>query len=66
MQTRLFATVAGGLLGIAVASPINAGLGLSPAVALIFCSSIGLALGYVASVLFDVFIGSSEDKKTKS
>jgi hypothetical protein len=66
VQTRLFAAIAGGLLGIVAASPINAALGLNPAVALIGCSSIGVAVGYVASILFDVFTASPKDKGIKS
>jgi len=66
VQTRLLAGLAGGLLGAVVTSPINASLGLSPAIALIVCSSIGVAVGYVASILFDVFTASSEDKNAES
>jgi hypothetical protein len=62
VQTRLLACLAGGLAGAAVASPLNATLGLSPTIALIGCSLIGAALGYVASLLFDVFTASPEDK----
>ncbi len=62
MQTRLLACLAGGLLGAAVAYPINGSLNLNPAVALIGCSAIGVALGCVASILFDVFAMSSADK----
>ena len=54
MQTRLFACLAGGFLGVVVAFPSNGTLGLSPTVAFIGCSSIGIAVGYVASILFDV------------
>lgn len=66
MQRRLFASLAGGCLGVVVASPINASLGLNPAIALIVCSSIGVAVGYVVSILFDVFTASSEDKNASS
>lgn len=66
MQTRLFAGLAGGFLGLVVTSPINASLGLNPAIALILCSSIGVAVGYVASTLFDVFTASSGDKNAES
>lgn len=62
MQTRLLACLAGGFLGLAVTFPVNSSLGLSPTVALLACSSIGIALGYVASVLIDVFTTSPEDK----
>ena len=65
MQTRLFASLAGGLLGV-VTFPINSSLGLNPAIALVVCSSIGVAVGYVTSILFDVFTASSEDKNAES
>ena len=55
MQTRLLASLAGGLLGAVVASPIGGSLGLSAALALAGCSSVGICVGYVGSLLFDVF-----------
>ena len=55
MQTRLLACLAGGFLGAAVTSPINDSLALSPTIALFGCSSIGMAVGCVVSILFDVF-----------
>jgi len=66
VKTRLFAGLAGAVLGLVVTSPINASLGLNPAIALILCSSIGVAVGYVASILFDVFIASPGDKNPES
>lgn len=63
MQTRLLACIAGGFLGVVVTSPINASLGLSPTIALIGCSSAGVAVGYVASMLVDVFAMSPEDRR---
>lgn len=62
MQTRLFACLAGGFIGVVVTSPINAGLGLSPMIAVVGCSSVGVAVGYVVSILFDVFTASPGDK----
>ena len=61
MQTRLLACLAGGLLGLVLAFPVGSSLGLSPAIALLGCSSIGVALGYIASLLIDVFTASPED-----
>jgi hypothetical protein len=61
VQIRLLACIAGGLLGVAVTSVVNNRLGFSPAVALIACSSIGVALGYVVSMLIDVFAPSHGD-----
>jgi hypothetical protein len=63
VQTRLLACIAGGFLGVVVTSPINASLGLSPTIALIGCSSIGVAVGCVATILFDVFAMSPGDKR---
>lgn len=62
MQIRLFASLAGGLLGAAVASTVNASLELSPTLALVGCSLTGVILGYVVSMLFDVFAMPSEDQ----
>lgn len=61
MQTRLLACIAGGLLGVALTSTINGGLGLSPTLALIACSSAGVAIGYVVSILYDVFTGAGHN-----
>jgi hypothetical protein len=55
VQIRLLACLAGGFLGVVVASLFGASLGLSATFALIGCSSLGIAGGYVVSVLFDVF-----------
>jgi hypothetical protein len=63
VQKRLLSSLAGGFLGVVVASPANNNLGLSPTVDLIACASAGLALGYVASILYDVFTASSRGKK---
>jgi hypothetical protein len=62
VQTRLLACLAGGFLGVAVASTINASLGLSQTVAVIGCASVGIAIGYVASLLFDVFAATPGQK----
>ena len=58
MQTRLLACVAGGLVGVVLASSINGALGLSPTLAVIVCGLAGVALGSVVSVLIDVFTGT--------
>ena len=60
MQTRLIASLAGGLLGASLTSTANTILGLSPTVAMIGCSAVGIALGYVISMLFDVFAMSGD------
>ncbi|MSV34791.1 MAG: hypothetical protein EXQ47_04235 [Bryobacterales bacterium] len=60
MQTRLIASLAGGLLGVSLTSTANTILELSPTVAMIGCSAVGVALGYVISMLFDVFAMSDD------
>ena len=59
MQTRLLATLTGGFLGAFLASPLNVTLGLTPTFALVCFSIAGLAAGYAASLLFDVFTTSN-------
>jgi hypothetical protein len=49
----------GGFLGIAVASPVGGYLGLSATFALIGFSALGVAGGYIVSILIDVFTADS-------
>ena len=58
MQTHLLACLAGGFLGVVVAFQINGPVDLSPTITFIRCSSIGIAVGYVAGILFDLFAAS--------
>jgi len=62
MRIRLLAALVGGAVGLAVAMafPVGAGLGLTPALANIACTFAGLAVGYLATVLLDVFQTPSE------
>jgi hypothetical protein len=62
VQTRLLACLAGGLLGVALTSTINESLGLSPTLAFVACSSAGVAIGYVVSILYDVFTGAGHNQ----
>jgi hypothetical protein len=64
MRTRLLACLAGGFLGVVVAVPINSSLGLSPTVAGIGCAAVGIAVGYVASMLIDVFTATGTPEKS--
>jgi hypothetical protein len=57
VQTRLLSCIVGGLVGAVLASPANNLLALHPAVALIACSFAGVAVGYMVSILIDVFGG---------
>lgn len=65
MRIRALACLLGGLLGLAVTSPINDGLGLNPTVALIGFSFIGVAIGYVGSIFFHIFTASSGEENTQ-
>ena len=58
MQIRLFASLAGGLLGVATAYTIHSRFGVDATIALIGCSAIGLSIGYVVSMVIDVFTAS--------
>ena len=60
VQKRLVACLAGGFLGVVVASLFGDSFGLSAAFALIGCASLGIAVGYVVSMLFDVFAAPKE------
>ena len=60
MQTRLLACMAGGLIGVVLTSTINESLGFTPTLAVIACSTSGMAIGYVASMLYDVFAGAGK------
>jgi uncharacterized membrane protein YuzA (DUF378 family) len=55
MQRRLIASIAGGIIGICLATRLQDALGVSATLAVIAAAFIGIALGYVASMLFDVF-----------
>lgn len=65
MRTRLLACLAGGFLGVVVASPISQSLNVSLTLVLIACALLGLALGYVVSIFFDVFTASSEEQSVE-
>ncbi len=65
MQTRLLACLAGGFLGLVAAFPVGGSFGLSPTIALLGCASIGVALGYVASLLIDVFTASPRNSQRR-
>jgi predicted Kef-type K+ transport protein len=62
MQTRLLASVAGGLLGVVLASPVSARLDLAPLIGFIACPIAGVVLGWVVSQLFDVFTKPSANR----
>jgi hypothetical protein len=66
MHRRLFVSLAGGVLGVAVATQIDSELGLAPYIVLIGAALAGLAIGYVASALFDVFSGRIGEDQANS
>jgi hypothetical protein len=57
MQRRLIASAVGGLIGLGLAYRFQDDLGTSQTLAYIGCTLAGLAIGWVASTLFDVFAG---------
>ena len=58
MQRRLIVSIAGGINGICLATRLQDALGVTATLAFIAAAFIGIALGYVASMLFDVFGGT--------
>jgi len=66
VQIRLFACIAGALIGVVVASPVSRSFDVSPTVSLVGCLIAGIGIGYAASILFDVFSAPSGDKNVES
>jgi len=58
MQKRLIASAVGGLVGIGLAYRFQDDFGISETLAYAGCAFAGMAIGWVASTLFDVFAGS--------
>jgi hypothetical protein len=61
MRIRLIACLVGGVLGALVTLPINNSLGLNPTIAWIACPSIGVAVGYIASIFLHVFTAQDDE-----
>ena len=59
MQRRLIASAVGGLIGLGLAYRFQDDLGTSQTLAYIGCVLAGMAIGWVASTLFDVFAGTA-------
>jgi hypothetical protein len=57
MQKRLIASAVGGLIGLGLAYQFQDHFGTSQTLAYAGCVLAGLAIGWVASTLFDVFAG---------
>ena len=58
MHRRLIASAVGGLVGLGLAYRFQDDFGVSGTLAYVACGVAGMALGWVASTLFDVFAGS--------
>lgn len=59
MQKRFIASAVGGLVGLGLAYGFRDEFGISQSLAYIGCALAGMAIGWVASTLFDVFAGAS-------
>ena len=57
MQRRIITSAVGGLIGLGLAYRFQDDLGTSQTLAYGGCILAGLAIGWVASTLFDVFAG---------
>ena len=57
MQRRLITSAVGGLIGLGLAYRFQDSFGTSQTLAYVGCILAGLAIGWVASTLFDVFAG---------
>ena len=64
MKRRLMASLAGGVLGICVAWPLQDVLGVSKTLAFISSSVGGNLLASIDSLLFDVFAGNAHSGTT--
>jgi hypothetical protein len=58
MHRRLIASAVGGLVGLGLAYRFQNDFGDSGTLAYVGCVAAGMAIGWVASTLFDVFAGS--------
>jgi hypothetical protein len=57
MQRRLITSAVGGLIGLGLAYRFQDDFGISLSLAYVGCALAGMAIGWVASTLFDVFAG---------
>lgn len=57
MQRRLIASTVGGLIGLGLAYRFQDDFRTSQTLAYVGCVLAGMAIGWVASTLFDVFAG---------
>ena len=59
MHRRLISSAIGGVIGLGLAYWFQDDFGISQSVAYIGCALAGMAIGWVASTLFDVFAGNA-------
>ncbi|MEO5924012.1 MAG: hypothetical protein ABIR70_09310 [Bryobacteraceae bacterium] len=59
MQSRIIASIAGGLFGVVLDSFLSSWIDLNPLRTLMLFTFIGMALGWVLSLLIDVFADSA-------
>ncbi len=59
MQRRLITSAVGGLIGLGLAYHFQDDFGISQSLAYVGCALAGIAIGWVASTLFDVFAGNA-------
>ena len=58
MHRRIITSAVGGLIGLGLAYRFQDDFDMSQSLAYIGCTLAGMAIGWVASTLFDVFAGS--------
>jgi hypothetical protein len=61
MRKRFLVSIVGGIVGLALSVPLTDTLGVSQTLALVGCSVAGIVVGYVASILWEVFAGAHHD-----
>jgi hypothetical protein len=59
MHRRLISSAVGGVIGLGLAYWFQDDFGISQSVAYIGCALAGMAIGWVASTLFDVFTSNA-------
>lgn len=62
MQTRLLASLAGGITGAALTFLLPETFHIGPVPPMVLCSTGGVILGYLISMLFHVFTMGSEGR----
>ena len=65
MRKRLLVCGAFGLLGLAAGIPISDYFGIGIGQAFGLCAGAGLALGYVISIMVDVFLGGAGETESE-